>query len=131
LRTMSRQEVRITQEFLNRYVSLDPLPAQARVGDALQVSGQLLLNTSNPLINLTYEPFPIPVTVDWLDSTGAYASPARSFDALPPGVNTEGCFSTQVTLDSERRAGTYHIRVWVIKNGEQIQAANVIVDVTP
>jgi hypothetical protein len=56
---MSRQEVRITQEFLNRYVSLDPLPAQARVGDALQVSGQLLLNTSNPLINLTYEPFPI------------------------------------------------------------------------
>jgi hypothetical protein len=122
-------DVRISQEFLNRYITLVSLPAQARVGDTLTLSGQLLSSASEPLINLAYEPFPMPVTIDWLNTTSTYVSPAEFFVALEPEMGANGRFTAQVTLDSEGRPGIYHIRIWVRVAGESVQGADVIIEV--
>jgi len=122
-------DVRIAQEFLNRYVALEPLPSQARVGDTLTVRGQLLPGASNLLINLAYEPFPQPMTVPEVEARSTYQSPAEFFSAVQPEVDAHGRFSAQVTLDADGQAGVYHVNIWVDMDDSAVQAVNVVLDV--
>jgi len=122
-------DVRIAQEFLNRYVALERLPGQAHVGDTLTVRGQLLPGASNPLINLAYEPFPRPMTVHEVEARSTYQSPAEFFSAVQPEVDAHGRFSAQVTLDAGGRAGVYHVLIWVDVGLMSVQAVNVVLDV--
>jgi hypothetical protein len=123
-------DVRIAQEFINRYVSLEPIPEYAKLGDTVVVAGELLPGASNPLINLAYEPFPTPVTIDWLDETSTYTSAAVFFEAIEPTVNADGHFSARSILDAEGQPGIYHIRIWVDVAGDSVPASDVIVSVT-
>lgn len=123
-------DVRIAQEFLNRYTLLDSLPVQAEVGDTFILSGQLLPDANRPVVNLTYEPFPVPTAVEWFNATSTYVSPAEFFIALEPDMSANRRFTVQVTLDSERRPGIYHIRIWVNVVGKSVQATDAIVEVT-
>ena len=122
-------DVRIAQEFLNRYVALEPLPSQARVGDTLTVRGQLLPGASNPLINLAYEPFPQPMTVPEVEARSTYQSPAKFFSAVQSQADANGRFLAQVTLDADGQAGVYHVLIWVDVDDSAVQAVNVVLDV--
>jgi hypothetical protein len=124
-------EVRIAQEFINRYVAIvDPIPAQAQVGEVVTVKGQLLGDVERPVINLAYEPFPAPMSVMEAESVHVYQSPAEFFEAIEPSVDAGGVFSADVRLDSEGRPGLYHIRIWVHEQDTSIPASDLIVDVT-
>jgi hypothetical protein len=122
-------EVTIAQEFVNRYVRLSPLPQEVGLGEQIVISGTLLRGAEDPLINLAYEPFPEPLTVEDLRDTSTYVSPAEPFFAAEPEVDEEGRFSTTVTLDMENQPGLYHIRIWVEVSGDQVQATNAILRV--
>lgn len=119
-------ELRVVQEFVNRYVALDPLPARLPVGAEIEITGRLLNGASDPLVNLAYEPFPAPMSVEELDETGSYAPAARFYSA--PRTAAEGdLFGTRVTLDHDGRSGLYHVWVFVTVSGEQVLVAAPIV----
>ncbi len=123
-------DVRIAQEFVNRYVMLDTLPRQVRVGDEVDVAIALLSGASEPLINLAYEPFPQPFTVNDLTNKmpGTYKSPAEFFKAINPTAN-DGRFTARVALDYNSQPGLYHVRVWVKANGRDVQASDIVIEV--
>jgi len=122
-------DVRIAQEFLNRYVSLEPLPAEVYVGDTLTVRGRLLSGASNPLINLAYEPFPQPLTAPQVEARLAYQSPAEYLLATEPEGDADGHFLAEVTLDADGLPGIYHVLIWVNVGKVSVHAVNVVIDV--
>jgi hypothetical protein len=122
-------EVGLAQEFINRYVRMDPLPGTAQVGEQVMVAGELLGDAQNPLINLAYEPFPSPMTVEQLNATATYVSPAEFVSAVEPAVDGAGRFSAQLTLDAEGWPGIYHIRIWIERADTSVQAVNAVIDV--
>ena len=119
-------ELRLVQEFVNRYVQLDPLPAE--LPDDFVVSGRLLAGASDPLINLAYELFPEPLSLEQLAQTSSYQSSAEFFSA--PRTDVQGDrFTARVLLDPAPRAGLYHLHVFVTVDGERVLAAEVIVPI--
>lgn len=123
-------KVYVVEEFLNRYLELDPVPRSARVGTPLIITGCLLPEASSPLINLAYEPIPQPLTVAELNHhmPKAYQSAAKFFRAMTPNRNN-GRFSVEIILDHQGQAGLYHILIWVKARGRDVLASNVIVKV--
>ncbi len=121
--------LRIAQEFVARYVVIEPLPLQAKIGEQVVINGRLLASASNPLINLAYEPFPTPLGLSELRNTGTYASPAETFEVVNITVNADGSFSQPVTLNNNAQPGLYHVRVWVDTQYGQNLAVNVIIEV--
>ncbi|MBE2232005.1 MAG: CAP domain-containing protein [Anaerolinea sp.] len=119
-------ELRLVQEFVNRYVELDPLPAELPVGAEVEISGRLLAGATDPLINLAYEPFPSPMTIEQLDATGSYQSAAQFFSA-PRTTVDGGRFHTRAILDFNGQPGLYHIWVFVTVQNEQVLTASSIV----
>ncbi len=119
-------ELRLVQEFVNRYVELDPLPAELPVGADVEISGRLLDGASDPLVNLAYEPFPQPLSLEQLAETGSYQRAAQFFSA--PRMTVEGSrFSTRAILDYDGQPGLFHIWVFVTVQGEQVLAASPII----
>lgn len=119
----------LAQEFINRYVVLQPLPAQAALGTTLQVVGELLPGASQPNINLTYQPFPQPMTLDELNATSSYSRDADIYQALNPHTTADGHFTAAVVLDHAGRAGLYSIRVWVNVQGQSVLASEWLIEV--
>lgn len=119
-------ELRLVQEFVNRYVELDPLPAELPVGAEVEISGRLLAGATDPLINLAYEPFPSPMTIEQLDATSSYQSAAQFFSA-PRTTVDGGRFHTRAILDFNGQPGLYHIWVFVTVQNEQVLTASSIV----
>ncbi|OYT70237.1 MAG: hypothetical protein CFK52_11595 [Chloracidobacterium sp. CP2_5A] len=74
------KELRLAQEFLSRYVRLDPLPAKARPTDRLTVVGRMLDPAEFQFYGALarHEPLPQPMTVDQLRQPRAYALPEKS-----------------------------------------------------
>lgn len=119
-------EVRIAQEFVDRYITLDSVPEAVRAGDVVEVTGRMLPGASSPLINLAYEPLPTPMSADDLNKTSTYTSRAEVFEALKPQV--EGTrFRATIRFTESERPGLYHIRVWVERGGQPIFAGNAII----
>ena len=121
----ARGEIRIAQEFVDRYVILDSLPDEVNQGDAVEVSGRALPGASKPLINLAREPFRLPMTVEELNATPTYDSPATIYMALSPVVDGDR-FSVTIRFTTSDAPGIYHVRVWVLQSGQQVLAANAI-----
>lgn len=119
-------ELRLVQEFVNRYVELDPLPQELPLAAAADISGRLLNGATDPLINLAYEPFPRPLSQADLERTGAYRSEAQPFGV--PDIQADGDrFQARLQLDHQGRPGLYHVRVFVSVHGERVLAADPIV----
>ncbi len=118
-------ELRIAQEFVDRYVVLDAVPAQVSWGQAITISGRVLAGASSPLINLAYEPFPQPMTVEELNATHDYASVAEVYLALNPDVGGDRFWFT-TRLGSADKPGLYHVRIWVAQSGQQILASELL-----
>ncbi len=119
-------ELRLVQLFVNRYVELDPLPAELPVGTEVEISGRLLDGASDVLINLAYEPFPQPMSLDQLNATSSYQPAARFFSA--PRTTVEGDrFRSRAILDFEGQPGLYHVWIFINVEGERVMAASSIV----
>lgn len=123
-------EVRIAQEFVNRHISLSPVPRTISSKDELEINGLLLPDSTNPFINLAYEALPQPITPDDLNNRmpDVYSSPAEAYDVIQPTVNGDQ-FTANLRLNVNDRAGLYHIRVWCQSNGRDILATDVVVEV--
>jgi uncharacterized protein YkwD len=119
-------ELRLAQLFVNRYVELDPLPAELPIGAEVEISGRLLNGASDPLINLAYEPFPQPLTLEQLAETGSYQRAAQFFSA--PRITVDGdSFRARAIFDYNGQPGLYHIWVFVTVQGERVLATSPIV----
>lgn len=121
----------IAQEFINKYLTLQPVPHRVSLGDTVTISGKVTSgNLSDLLINLAYEPFPAPMSVDALNNTSTYSSPAETYDDMLLDVDSSGRFGQEITLDYSSQPGLYHIRIWGnIESGEQIQVSDIVVEV--
>jgi uncharacterized protein YkwD len=119
-------EARIAQEFINRYIALTPV--NAPINGEVAISGTLLRGARQPLINVAFEPLPTPLTPDDLNNRmpKTYRSPAKTIDAVRPDVQGER-FEARVPV-GQNGPGLYHIRIWVDIGGEDVPAANVIVN---
>lgn len=117
-------ELRLAQEFVRRWVRMEPLPQHLAVGTTVIVTAQLLPRATEPLINLAFQPQPTPVSVEDVPS-GTYSSPAELYQALKPDV-TDGRFMSQIRLSKEGQGGLYSIRVWVMIAGQQVLAVERI-----
>lgn len=121
-------EVRIAQEFIDRYVALEPLPEIAHRGDRVEVTGKILGGVSSPIINLAHEPFPTPMSVAALNQTATYASRAEVFQAINPRVEGNR-FSATIRIGESDKPGLYHVRVWASRGSEVILVGNAILTV--
>lgn len=110
------------QEFVNRYTEMDPLPADAHVGDKITVSGRLAAGATFFAIELCRLESPHAMTRDELRKTGHYPVP-KGFQVyrddtqdspVPVRVTGDGHFSVIVTLSDENRPGVYYVVVKVL-----------------
>lgn len=119
-------ELRLVQEFVNRYVELDPLPKELPLGAAVEINGRLLAGATDPLVNLAYEPLPQPLSAAELAETSSYQSVAQFFSA--PRTTVDGdLFRAQAIIDHNDETGLYHIWVFVTVAGQQVLAAAPII----
>lgn len=107
----------LAQEFGNHYVALDhPLPTEMSLNGIVQIAGEIQgIGIDNILLNLAFEPFPQPLTLEELAQTNTYQTSAESIDTF----RIDAPFSEQITLNYEERLGIYHIRVFIDINGDQ------------
>ena len=124
--------VAISQEFVNRYVALEPLPKRAQPGDRLVARGTLLPGSSDPLVNIAYQPFPQPLTLEQLNQTGTYKSAAEHVAVPQIRAEADGRFVAEYTIDKSAPAGLYHVWLWVRTPGldEPVQAVNAVIEVS-
>ncbi len=119
----------ITQEFVGHYLTLQPLPRQASVGDVITVAGELANGLRSPTLNLAYEPLPSPRSAAELSTTGGYSSAAQVYAAVALAVDDDGRFERRVGLDYEGRPGLYHVRIWGDTALGRVLAADVVLEV--
>lgn len=122
-------DVRLDQLFVNHYVRLDPVPTRAAIGQSITLSGQLEPGAQQPLLNLAYEPFADPMTVEELNQTGVYSPTAEIYQALDLGAGAGGRFEKEVTLDRQGRAGLYYVRIWVRTRHGDTLANEIVIEV--
>lgn len=122
-------QLRITQEFVDRYITLQPFVRRVALGGQINIVGQLRVGASNPLLNLAYEPLPAPKSIAELSTTNTYTSPAENYSSSPLTTDGEGRFSQVLTLDNNSQPGLYHVRIWVDTAAGQVMAADVVVEV--
>ncbi|QUW04245.1 CAP domain-containing protein [Chloracidobacterium validum] len=139
------KELRMAQEFLSRYVHVEPLPTRARPGDRLSVVGQVV----NPAEMLFYsamvhhEPLPRPMTLDQLWQSKAYTLPEK-FRLLKPklgdgsqytdgttgeiDLGSSGRFKFDLTFP-KREPGVYTTMIFVQRGlkGKPFPAASLCV----
>ena len=115
----------ITQEFVNHYVALSPLPQQAAVGQRIVVRGRLEAGASEPLLEIAYEPFPT--------ARGLAELTPQTYTSLASGVETfaltpadNGGFEIEILLDNPGQPGLYHVRIWVQTAQGQMLANDVV-----
>lgn len=118
-------DVRVAQEFVKRYGTIETWPRQVSVGGAIELKGSVQSALTNLSADIAYEPFPQPTTSEQLATfPTTYQSPAVSFAALQPIMNGNR-WSIATRLDHEGKTGYYHIRLW----GQIRDADTMIADI--
>jgi uncharacterized protein YkwD len=119
----------IAQEFVNKYLTLQPVLHRVSLGSSLTLAGKLGSGLDNPYIDLAYESFPTPMSVEDLNNTDTYVSPAESYDGRPLDVDSSGRFSLDILLDNGGLSGIYHIRISGDTEFGRIMVADIVVEV--
>jgi len=134
-----------TQEFLDRYVNVDPLPVVARLKDNLIIKGKVTSpGYSFYLIDILYEPLPKPMSLAALDKTYAYSLPENDQMQLRPKAPADSFYAdgktgevTQVNNSFQaqlvffkNQPGVYTVVVWVISGDKHVQATMISIKVT-
>lgn len=143
----SARGVRITQEFIDRYVTLHDLPAQeltlrTALEESLWVRGETLHGETVKSVTIYYEPHPQPMTVRALNRTYSYGLPRERRDYFkkvrPPYRYSDGTrghvelwagdtgFAFPVIF-WKKQPGIYTVVIWVHSRdlGETISATNL------
>lgn len=104
-------QFRLAQMFTNQYVTLTrPLPIHAQTGQRIVVRGQINgHNLSNGILNLAYEPFSAPMSIEALNQTGSYASTAESLKTWQIPL----AFDEIISINDNYQPGYYYIRIFV------------------
>lgn len=119
----------IAQEFVNQYITVQPLLRRTTLGDVLTLSGWLGAGASKPvLLNIAYEAQPTPLGLDALKAE-TYTSPAETYDIPDITVTDEGQFTATFTLNNQEQPGLYHIRLWVETKFGQVQVMDTVIQV--
>lgn len=118
----------ISQEFTDRYLTVDPLPHRLSLGDTIVIKGRLGSGIASALLNLAYEPLPKPMTIEDLNATNAYSSPAQIIATADVQVQKDGSFQYSLVLNSENGPGLYHLRIWVDTAYGQVLASDIVID---
>jgi hypothetical protein len=118
----------IAQEFVNQYVTVQPLLRRATRGDSITLSGWLGAGVSAPLLNIAYEAQPAPLSLDALKAE-TYTSPAETYDIPEVAVTEEGQFTATFTLNNQDQPGLYHIRLWAETKFGQVQVMDTVIQV--
>jgi len=114
---------RLAQEFTNQHAELSlPLPTEARPGDNIRIAGVFGPGAiGNAILDLAYEPFPAPLSLDELAARTTYSSPAESVDTRAIGLT----FDETLTLPDP--PGYYHVRLFVdLLTGQAVVVNQVI-----
>lgn len=119
----------IAQEFVNRYVTLQALPTRVSLGDSVLLKGQLDPLADSPILNLVYEEFPSPMSLDELNATGVYKSNAKVYESLPLVLDRNNGFAQSVKLNYNDQKGLYHLRIWVNTDFGKVLTSDVIIEV--
>ncbi|MCL5676380.1 MAG: stalk domain-containing protein [Firmicutes bacterium] len=113
----------LAQEFVNRYGAYDPLPLQAKPGQAIRVSGTLDEGVQFFAVSLGRAGVS-PMTVQQLNATGPYSEPApfaSYFTAryvTPRPVVVDGRhFQVDLAPDHLKDPGTYYVYIWATLDG--------------
>ena len=119
-------QFRLAQEFTNQYTRLEqPLPRQAQPADTITVRGQFIgINLSNPLLQLAYEPFPQPMSLEELERTSTYSSTAVDVETRRVALT----FDELIPL-RQASPGYYHIRLFVDIQGQQALILDHVIEV--
>lgn len=120
--------IKLVISLVRRYVDLNPVPVKSQLGTRITLRGQLLSETSNPRAELTYEPFPAPLSLVELNNTNEYLSSAAVLADIPLTLDQTGGFQGEVVFSGS--AGLYHLRVFVdVANQVNVEAANIVIEV--
>jgi hypothetical protein len=119
-------QFRLAQEFTNQYTRLEqPLPRQAQPADTITVRGQFVGNNlSGFLLQLAYEPFPQPMSLEELAQTNTYSSAAVDVETR----RIDQSFAEIVPLPPGQ-PGFYHIRLFADINSQQALVLNHVLEV--
>lgn len=122
----SNNSLRMAQEFLNKYVSLEEPPSKADLGEEVSILGKTLSDSELLSVTVFYEALPEQMSVEELSETAAYSLPDLRedlFPLLPPGwhysdggrgdvkVSDDGSLSFPVPFFAGE--GVYTVVVWV------------------
>lgn len=121
--------VHLTQLFVNHYIQLMPLPTRVTLGQQITLQGRVGSGISNPLLNLAYGPFPEPLGIAELNSTGAFVAQAQIYDTANLEVRQDGYLEHVLTFDNEGLPGLYYIRIWVNSEHGEVLANEIVVEV--
>jgi uncharacterized protein YkwD len=119
----------MTQEFVDRYVALQPISPRAKLGDRVLLAGRLKNGATRPVLNLAHEPLPQGMSVSELRETGGFSSPAANYKAIALGQDESGQFWQEIILNYQGLPGLYHLRVWVDTDFGKTLAADVVIQV--
>lgn len=111
-------EMRLAQEFVNHWSSIDQLPNEMITSDSIVFQGVLSQGADKPLLNLAYQPFPTTFSFDTVPIT-TYQSEAEIVSVVSLPVKGKK-FSTNVDLPEARRPGVYLFRLWVEILGQSV-----------
>ncbi|HEX2061278.1 MAG TPA: hypothetical protein VHK90_11095, partial [Thermoanaerobaculia bacterium] len=121
-------ELRFSQVFLRRYVSLEPLPKAVWKGDRVTITGWLQKEGDVDAVTVHYEPLPRPLTAAEASAIPSYALPKRRRHYLPRlpvtrkymdgsrgdiVLENQGQKSFTLTIDFTEGPGIYTIVTWV------------------
>lgn len=123
-------QVRVTQEFINRLVSIDPVPTRVLSGERIVIKGRLLDGSTRPVVNIAVEPTPQPLSLTELSILGYFVSSASMVETVLVTVNEKGEFVAEVSLSGP--PGLYHIRTTVDRPAQgSLLASDLIVELAP
>lgn len=119
----------ITQEFTFQYIAVSPISQVLSRGQILTLSGRVNPGGNAPLLDLAYEPFPTVKTVYQLKETKAYSSLAEVYATTELKVDNTGHFEQQIQLENQKKAGLYHIRIWVDTIYGKVMVVDFVVNI--
>jgi uncharacterized protein YkwD len=115
------------QEFVDRYVEVEPIPSAMGVDGEIRVAGRVLGGVKFRSISVARGPLPEPLTKEKATAIHSYSVPHPDITYWPPPyrsarqvrVSADGAFSVTIPVGSHG-AGVYYIGVWVDDSSRDI-----------
>lgn len=113
----NERRVQIAQEFVARYVEIEPIERKIKLGKDITLRGELLYEgTSIHTITIAYEPLPTPLEVAFLNRTGGYSFPQDRL-VLRPKLTDGRVYSDDSTGEIELDEKTGKFSCQISSNG--------------